>query len=147
MKEENYTLSSVISALNNLEIQKSKLIDLRDRLLIEDFQKETGLYIGKEVILHDKKMTVTSFEMYAWPIAICTNTVDGINYTYKLTDWDLKSMGIKTYDMNIKTNTKVLPDINIIMDKFEKSTMSENHTYKSEKDIAKGLLNIISEEI
>ena len=47
MKEENYTLSSVISALNNLEIQKSKLIDLRDRLLIEDFQKETGLYIGK----------------------------------------------------------------------------------------------------
>ena len=144
MNELELKLTGVKEALKVLEQHKSDLIDLRDRLTIEDFKAKTGLFIGKKVTLHGNEMEVVDFEMLAWPIAVCKAERDGQLYTYKLTNWDLKSMGVTPYSDDLKIDIKVpKPDLNVIMDEFEKTLGSESVTYRSEKDIAKAILKII----
>jgi len=140
-------LEKVKLALNNLEVRKQELLDLKDDLAIQCYREVTGLHVGKKINLNGQDYEVVDFENLAWPRAICKNTVEGVDYTYKLTDWDLKSMGLPVYNDSMLEVSLVKPDVSVIMKEFKKTLSSESVVYKSDEDIAKALLNLISTKL
>lgn len=141
MSEIKIKIAQVKSALNLLKSRESDLIDLKDRLIIQDFQDVTGLKVGDKLNLNGYELVIVEFINLSWPVVVCTRVEGG--FTYRLTDGDLKSMGITSYNELLPKIEVPKPNAAVVLERFRNSLLSTESVYRSEEDIAKGILDKI----